>query len=133
MSKRLLVVLANRYPESPEKFSAPLFQVMVAAIPHRIEVISTALAGIPAIAGHACTIILDVRQVRRNVYDVIEQARKARVTLRVCTSTLGIWIRGLIEEIDEPTGAAFVFEEAVDNNTVTFPCRFSMDAVFHSR
>jgi len=120
MSKKLLIVLANSDPENPEEFSAPLFQAMVAAaMQHSVEVVFTGLAGVLAVAGHASEVVLNVRE-HRTVYDVIRDARNAGVVFKVCTPTLEMWGKELIEEIDETVGAAYVIEAAMDDNTVTF-------------
>ncbi len=120
MNKKLLIVLANSDPENPEEFSAPLFQAMVAAaMQHSVEVVFTGLAGVLAVAGHASEVVLNVRE-HRTVYDVIRDARNAGVVFKVCTPTLEMWGKELIEEIDETVGAAYVIEAAMDDNTVTF-------------
>jgi predicted peroxiredoxin len=120
MSKKLLIVLANSDPQNPEEFSAPLFQAMVAAaMQHRVEVVFTGLAGVLAVAGHASEVVLNVRE-HRTIYDVIREAHNAGVLFKVCTPTLEMWGKELIEEIDETVGAAYVIETAMDDNTVTF-------------
>lgn len=120
MVKKLLIILANSDPENPEEFSAPLFQAIVAAaMSHKVEVIFTGLSGLLAVAGHAENVILNVQQ-HRTVYDVIKEAHKAGVVFKVCTPTLEMWGKELIAEIDETIGAAYVIEEAMSDNTVTF-------------
>lgn len=120
MSKKLLIVLANSDPENPEEFSAPLFQAMVAAaMQHSVEVVFTGLAGVLAVAGNASEVVLNVRE-HRTIHDVIREAHNAGVLFKVCTPTLEMWGRELIEEIDETVGAAYVIEAAMDDNTVTF-------------
>jgi predicted peroxiredoxin len=120
MSKKLLIVLANSDPQNPEEFSAPLFQAMVAAaMQHSVEVVFTGLSGVLAVAGHASEVVLNVRE-HRTVYDVIREAHNAGVLFKVCTPTLEMWGKELIEEIDETVGAAYVIEAAMDDNTVTF-------------
>ena len=120
MSKKLVIILANSDPENPEEFSAPLFQAMVAAaMSHEVEVVFTGLAGVLAIAGHAAEVIINVQE-HRTIYDVIKEARNAGVVFKVCTPTLELWGRELIDEIDDTVGAAYVIEEAMNENTVTF-------------
>ncbi len=120
MSRKLLIVLANSDPENPEEFSAPLFQAMVAAaMQHSVEVVFTGLAGVLAVAGHAQEVVLNVRE-HRTVYDVIREAHKAGVVFKVCTPTLEMWGQELIDEIEETVGAAYVIEEAMKGDTVTF-------------
>ena len=120
MSRKLLIVLANSDPENPEEFSAPLFQAMVAAaMQHSVEVVFTGLAGVLAVAGHAQEVVLNVRE-HRTVYDVIREAHRAGVVFKVCTPTLELWGQELIDEIEETVGAAYVIEEAMKGDTVTF-------------
>ena len=120
MSKKLVIILANSDPENPEEFSAPLFQATVAAaMSHEVEVVFTGLAGVLAIAGHASEVVINVQE-HRTIYDVIKEAHKAGVKFKVCTPTLELWGRELIDEIDGTIGAAYVIEEAMNDNTVTF-------------
>lgn len=120
MSRKLLIILANSDPENPEEFSAPLFQAMVAAaMSHRVEVVFTGLAGVLAVAGNAENVLINVQH-HRTIYDVIREAHKAGVVFKVCTPTLEMWGRQLIDEIDETIGAAYVIEEAMQHDTVTF-------------
>jgi len=120
MEKKLLIVLANSDPENPEKYSAPLFQAMVAAaMSHKVEVIFTGLSAILAVTGHAENVILNVEQ-HRSVYDVIRDAHKTGVVFKICTPALEMWGRELSAEIDETIGAAYVIEEAMNDGTVTF-------------
>lgn len=120
MKNRLLIVLANSDPENPEEFSAPLFQAMVAAaMSHKVEVVFTGLSGILAVSGHAANVILNVQE-HRTVYDVIKEAHTAGVVFKVCSPTLEMWGKELIAEIDETIGAAYIIEEAMNDDTVTF-------------
>ena len=120
MDKKLLIILANSDPENPEEFSAPLFQAMVAAaMSHRVEVIFTGLSAVLAVAGHAESVLLNA-QGYRTVYDLIRGAHKAGAAFKVCTPALEMWGRELITEIDETIGAAYIIEEAMSDNTVTF-------------
>ena len=120
MDKKLLIILANSDPENPEEFSAPLFQAMVAAaMSHRVEVIFTGLSAVLAVAGHAESVLLNV-QGYRTVYDLIRGAHKAGAAFKVCTPALEMWGKELITEIDESIGAAYIIEEAMSDDTVTF-------------
>lgn len=120
MGKKLLIILANSDPENPEEFSAPLFQAMVAAaLSHQVEVIFSGLSGVLAVAGHAENVMLNVQE-HRTIYDVIREAHKAGVVFKVCSPTLEMWSKELIAEIDETIGTAYVIEEAMNTNTVTF-------------
>jgi predicted peroxiredoxin len=120
MNKKLLIILANSDPENPEEFSAPLFQAMVAAaMSHKVEVIFTGLSAVLAIDGHAESVLLNA-QGYRTVYDLIRGAHKAGTAFKVCTPALEMWGKELITEIDESIGAAYIIEEAMSDDTVTF-------------
>jgi predicted peroxiredoxin len=120
MDKRLLIILANSDPENPEEFTAPLLQAMAAAaMSHEVEVVFTGLSAVLAVVGHAENVILNIQQYR-TVYDVIREAHKVSVVFKVCTPTLEMWGRDLITEIDETIGAAYLIEEAMRDDTVTF-------------
>ncbi len=120
MAKKLLIILANSDPENPEEFSAPLFQAMVAAaMSHKVEVIFTGLSGVLAVAGHAEQVIFNIRE-HRTVYDVIKEAHQAGVVFKVCSPTLEMWGSELIAEVDETIGTAYIIEEAMNDDTVTF-------------
>ncbi|MGD8933992.1 MAG: DsrE family protein [Gammaproteobacteria bacterium] len=120
MAKKLLIILANSDPENPEEFSAPLFQAMVAAaMSHKVEVIFTGLSGVLAVVGHAEQVIFNIRE-HRTVYDVIKEAHQAGVVFKVCSPTLEMWGSELIAEVDETIGTAYIIEEAMSDDTVTF-------------
>ena len=120
MDNKLLNILANSDPENPEEFSAALLQAMVAAaMSHKVEVIFTGLSAVLAVAGHAESVMLNV-QGHRTVYDLIREAHKAGVVYKVCTPAVEMWGRELITEIDETIGTAYIIEEAMNDNTVTF-------------
>ena len=120
MSKKLVIILANSDPQNPEEFSAPLFQATVAAaMSHEVEVVFTGLAGVLAIAGNASEVVINVQE-HSTIYDVIKEAHKAGVVFKVCTPTLELWGKELIDEIDETIGAGYVIEQAMNDNTVTF-------------
>jgi predicted peroxiredoxin len=120
MAKKLLIILANSDPENPEEFSAPLFQAMVAAaMSHKVEVIFTGLSGVLAVAGHAEHVIFNIQE-HRTVYDVIRDAHNAGVVFKVCSPTLEMWGSELIAEIDETIGTAYIIEEAMNDDTITF-------------
>ena len=120
MAKKLLIILANSDPENPEEFSAPLFQAMVAAaMSHKVEVIFTGLSGVLAVVGHAEQVIFNIQE-HRTVYDVIKEAHQAGVVFKVCSPTLEMWGSELIAEIDETIGTAYIIEEAMSDDTITF-------------
>ena len=56
----------------------------------------------------------------KSVYDFIKDAHEAGVRFKVCTPTLELWGDDLIPEIDEIIGGAYVIEQAMDDDVVTF-------------
>ena len=57
---------------------------------------------------------------RKSVYDFIKDAHEAGARFKICTPTLDLWGNDLIPEIDEIVGGAYVIQQAMDNNVVTF-------------
>jgi predicted peroxiredoxin len=120
MPKKLLIVMANSDPANPEGFAAPLFQATVAAaMSYEVEVIFTGLSGALAVDNHAAQVALNTQN-HRTLYDVIQEAHRAGVVFKVCTPTLEMWGQNLLSEIEETVGAAYLIQEAMDDNTVTF-------------
>ena len=56
----------------------------------------------------------------KSVYDFIKDAHEAGVHFKVCTPTLDLWGSDLIPEIEETVGGAYVIEQAMDDDVVTF-------------
>ena len=120
MRNKLLVIMANSDPANPEEFGPPLFQATVAAAMSRdVEVVLTGLSGFVAIRGNAEKIEINTSN-HRTVYDLIRDAHSAGVVFKVCTPTLEMWGENLIDEIDETVGAAYVINEAMEDDTVAF-------------
>jgi uncharacterized protein len=120
MRNKLLIVMANSDPSNPEEFGPPLFQATVAAAMSRdVELVLTGLSGFVAIRGNAEKIVIN-SSTHRTVYDLIKEAHAAGVVFKVCTPTLEMWGENLIDEIDETVGAAYVINEAMEDDTVTF-------------
>jgi uncharacterized protein len=120
MRNKLLIIMANSDPANPEEFGPPLFQATVAAAMSRdVELVLTGLSGFVAIKGNAEKIELNTCT-HRTVYDLIKEAHNAGVVFKVCTPTLEMWGENLIDEIDEAVGAAYVINEAMDDDTVAF-------------
>lgn len=121
MADKLLLVLANTDPASDVALSAPLFQATVAAaLDYQVEMVFTGQAGVLARQGFAASIPVAAQQ-DRSLYDLIRDAHAAGVRFKVCTPTDDdVWDQGLIPEIDEMIGAAYVIGEAMSDNTITF-------------
>lgn len=120
MAKKLLIILANSDPDNAEEIGAPLFQAIIAAaMSHDVEIIITGHVGKLATQGHAETLEIN-HDMHRTIYDVIKEAHKAGVVFKVSAPTIEIWDENLIPEIDEMVAAAYVVEEAMDDDTVTF-------------
>ena len=117
--KKLLIIMSNADPLKPEGCYAPLFQATVAAaLSHDVEVVFTGISAQLAIAGNAESIEIDLES-HRTIYDIIKEAYGAGVTFKVCNTSLKMAGQGLIAELEERVGAAYVIDEAMDQNTLT--------------
>lgn len=118
--KKLLIVMSNSDVSQPEACYAPLFQATVAAaLAHEVEVVLTGASGQLAIAGVAEKLELNL-DTHRTMYDVIQEAHQAGVEFKACNTSLKMAGEDLIPEVVEKVGAAYVVDEAMDDNTVTF-------------
>jgi predicted peroxiredoxin len=120
MADKLLIVMVNTDPTNGAELGAPFFQATVAAaMEYDTEVVLTGRAGELAIKG-----VAENKFVRegsdKSVYDFIKDAHEAGVHFKVCTPTLELWGEDLIPEIEETVGGAYVIQEAMDDDTVTF-------------
>ncbi len=114
--------MSNSDPSKPEGCYAPLFQATVAAaLSHEVEVVLTGLSALLAIAGHAEKVEINL-DTQSTLYDVIQDAHQAGVTFKACNTNTSLKLAGeeLIPEVEEKVGAAYVVDEAMDDNTVTF-------------
>jgi predicted peroxiredoxin len=120
MAEKLMIVMVNTDPKNAAELGAPFFQATVAAaMEYDVEVILTAGAGELAKKGVAER--LHVKQGSdKSVYDFIKDAHEAGVRFKVCTPTLELWGEDLIPEIEETVGGAYVIQQAMDDNVVTF-------------
>ncbi len=120
MADKLMIVMVNTDPKNPAELGAPFFQATVAAaMEYDVEVILTAGAGELAKKGVAER--LEVKQGSgKTVYDFIKDAHEAGVRFKVCTPTLELWGEDLIPEIEETVGGAYVIQQAMDDDVVTF-------------
>jgi predicted peroxiredoxin len=117
--KKLLIIMSNADPLKPEGCYAALFQATVAAaLSHDVEVVFTGISAQLAIAGNAERIEIDLES-HRTIYDIIKEAYAAGVTFKVCNTSLKMAAEGLIAELEERVGAAYVIDEAMDQNTLT--------------
>src|SRR5450759_4840627 len=115
-----MIVMVNTDPANVEELGAPFFQATVAAaMEYQVEVILTARSGELAKKGVAEKLFV-IPGSPKSIYDFIKDAHEAGVHFKVCTPTLELWGNDLIPEIEETVGGAYVIEQAMDDNVVTF-------------
>lgn len=120
MAGKLMIVMVNTDPRNGAELGAPFFQATVAAaMDYEVEVILTARAGELAVKGVAQKLFVK-EDSPKSVYDFIKDAHQAGVRFKVCTPTLDLWGNDLIPKIEETVGGAYVIEQAMDDNVVTF-------------
>jgi uncharacterized protein len=121
--KKLLFIMSGADPDKPDTCSAPLFQATVAAaLSHDVEVIFTGIAGRLTLPGVAESIEVNIES-HQTLYEVIKEAYRAGVSFKACnTSHISLQIAGqeMIEEVEEKIGAAYVINEALQDDTVVF-------------
>lgn len=119
-AKKLLIIMSNSDPMKPESCHAPMFQATVAAaLSIEVEVVFTGISVPLAIKGNAEKVEVNLES-HRTVYDLIKEAHQAGVSFKACNTSLQVAAAELIEEIEERVGAAYVIDEAMDADTVTF-------------
>lgn len=117
--KKLLIIMSNADFLKPEACYPPLFQATVAAaLSYDVEVVFTGISGVLAIAGQAENIEINLES-HRTIHDVIKEAHGAGVTFKACNTSLKMAGEELIAEVEERVGAAYVINEAMDENTLT--------------
>lgn len=115
-----MIVMVNTDPRDAAQLGAPFFQAAVAAaMDYQVEVILTARAGELAVKGVAEKLFIKEGS-PKSVYDFIKDAHEAGVRFKVCTPTLDLWGNDLIPEIEETVGGAYVIQQAMEDNVVTF-------------
>lgn len=123
MAGKLLMMMVNTDPANPQELGAPFFQATVAAaMDYEVEVILTARAGELAKKGVAEKLFV-MPGSPKSVYDFIKDAHEAGVKFYACTPTLELWNAtkdDLIPEIEDVVGGAYVIEQAMDEDVVTF-------------
>jgi len=112
--------MSNSDPVKPECCYAPLFQATIAAaLSIDVEVVFTGVSGQLAVVGVAESVEMNL-QTHSSLYDIIHDAHKAGVTFKSCNTSLEMAGKEIISEVEEKVGAAYVIDEAMDDNTVTF-------------
>lgn len=120
MADKLMIVMVNTDPSNGSELGAPFFQATVAAaMDYEVEVILTARSGELAVKGVAEKLFVKEGS-PKSVYDFIKDAHEAGVHFKVCTPTLELWGNELIPEIEETVGGAYVIQQAMEDNVVTF-------------
>lgn len=118
--KKLLIIMSNSDPSKPEGCYAPLFQATVAAaLSYDVEVVFTGISGQIAVGDMAEKTEVNIES-HRTLYDIIKEAHKAGVSFKACNTSLKMAGEDLIAEVEEKVGAAYVINEAMDENTITF-------------
>lgn len=118
--KKLLIIMSNSDPSKPESCYAPLFQATVAAaLSYDVEVVFTGISGQIAVGDMAEKTEVNIES-HRTLYDIIKEAHNAGVSFKACNTSLKMAGEDLIAEVEEKVGAAYVINEAMDENTITF-------------
>jgi predicted peroxiredoxin len=120
VAKKLMIIMVNTDPSDGPELGAPFFQATVAAaMEYEVEVILTGRSGELAKKGVAEKLFVKPGS-PKSVYDFMKDAHEAGVHFKVCTPTLELWGNDLIPEIEETVGGAYVIEQAMDKDVVTF-------------
>lgn len=120
MADKLMIIMVNTDPSNGSELGAPFFQATVAAaMDYEVEVILTARAGELAVKGAAEKLVVKEGS-PKTVYDFIKDAHEAGAKFKVCTPTLELWGEDLIPEVEETVGGAYVVQQAMEDDVVTF-------------
>lgn len=120
MANKLMIIMVNTDPSNGAELGAPFFQATVAAaMDYEVEIILTARAGELAKKGVAEKLFVKEGS-PKSVYDFMKDAHEAGARFKVCTPTLELWGDDLIPEVTETVGGAYVIEQAMDDDVVTF-------------
>lgn len=120
MASKLMIIMVNTDPSNGAELGAPFFQATVAAaMDYEVEIILTARAGELAKKGVAEKLFVKEGS-PKSVYDFMKDAHEAGARFKVCTPTLELWGDDLIPEVTETVGGAYVIEQAMDDEVVTF-------------
>ena len=120
MPDKLMIVMVNTNPRDPAALSAPFSQATVAAaMEFEVEMIFSGGAGEILKPGLAERLRVSENS-DRTIQDLIREAHEAGVKFKVCTSVIERWGDGLIDQVDETVGSAYLISEAMDSETVVF-------------
>jgi len=120
MPDKLLIILLNTDPSNPSELGSPFFQATVAAaMEYDVEIILTGRAGELAVKGVAENIAAP-SAAGKTIYDIMQEAHRAGVKFKICSSALEQWGDTFIPEIEETVGGAYIVNAAMDDKTVTF-------------
>lgn len=120
MASKLMIIMVNTDPAKAAELGSPFFQATVAAaMDYEVEVVLTASAGELAKRGVAENLFVKQGS-PKSVYDIMKDAHEAGVRFKVCAPTIELWGDDLIPEISEIVGGAYVVEQAMDDDVVTF-------------
>lgn len=120
MASKLMIIMVNTDPAKAAELGSPFFQATVAAaMDYEVEVVLTASAGELAKRGVAEKLFVKQGS-PKSVYDIMKDAHEAGVRFKVCAPTIELWGDDLIPEISEIVGGAYVVEQAMDDDVVTF-------------
>lgn len=112
--------MSNSDPLKPEGCYAPLFQATIAAaLSHDVDVVLTGTSAQLALVDVAKKVEVNL-DTHSTLYDIIHEAHHAGVNFKVCNTSLQMAAAELIDEVEERVGAAYVIDEAMDDNTITF-------------
>ena len=120
--EKLLIVMVNTDPRHGAELGAPFFQATVAAaMEFDVEVVITGGAGELVKKGVPENLYVQEGS-DKSVYDFISDAAEAGVNFKACTPALdllGVDKSGLIDEVEEIVGGAYVITQAMDEDTCT--------------
>ncbi|MEF8793790.1 DsrE/DsrF/DrsH-like family protein [Thiohalorhabdus sp.] len=120
--EKLMIVMVNTDPRHGSELGAPFFQATVAAaMEFDVEVVITGGAGELVKKGVPENLYVQEGS-DKSVYDFIADAAEAGVSFKACTPALdllGVDKSGLIDEVEEVVGGAYVITQAMDEDTCT--------------
>lgn len=118
MADKLLIVMMNVDPESALCVVPPLLQATAAgSMEYDVEVVLEGRAAVLALPGVAEALTVQAER-GRTAHDLIREAHAAGVVFKVGSDAGGQRGSGLIPEVVDVVGAAYVVSEAMDESTV---------------
>ncbi len=116
---KLVIIMANTNPNSPEELGAPLFQATVAAaMEYEVDVICTAASGVLMKVGAAEKLFIKEGS-PKSVYDFIKDAHEAGVKFYSCSPNLELFdmeVGDLIPECEGLVGGAHLIEMVMEDD-----------------